>query len=51
MKNAENTILLNSDPFDPKVVADTKTKTEKYLVLTHSSLIIHEQWQNLKHAR
>ena len=24
---------------------------EKYLVLTHSSLIIHEQWQNLKHAR
>ena len=24
---------------------------EKYLVLPHSSLVIHEQWQNLKHAR
>ena len=25
MKNNENIILLNSDPFDPKVVPDTKT--------------------------
>ena len=25
MKNNENTILLNSEPFDPKVVPDTKT--------------------------
>ena len=26
MKNNENIILLNSDPFDPKVVPDTKTE-------------------------
>ena len=25
MKNNENTILVNSNPFDPKVVPDTKT--------------------------
>ena len=25
MKNNENTIVLNSDPIDPKVVRDTKT--------------------------
>ena len=25
MKNSENTILLNIDPFDPKVVPDNKT--------------------------
>ena len=25
MKNIENTIVLNSDPFNPKVVPDTKT--------------------------
>ena len=25
MKNNENIILHNSDPFDPKVVSDTKT--------------------------
>ena len=25
MKNNENTILLNGDPFDAKVVEDTKT--------------------------
>ena len=25
MKNNENTLLLNSDPFDPNVVPDTKT--------------------------
>ena len=48
MKNIENTIVLNSDPFNPKVVPDTKTdiqtqNKEKHLVLTHSSLIIHEQ--------
>ena len=32
MKNNENTILLNKDPFDPKVVTDTKTDilTQKY---------------------
>ena len=26
MKNNENTILLNSDPFDPKVVPNAKTE-------------------------
>ena len=25
MKNSENSVFLNSDPFDPKVVPDTKT--------------------------
>ena len=31
MKNNQNNILLNRDPFDPKVVPDTKTDilTEK----------------------
>ena len=46
IKNNENTILRNSDPFDPKVVQILKLtywlrNKDKYLVLTNSSLILH----------
>ena len=46
IKNNENTILRNSDPFDPKLVQILKLtyclrNKDKYLVLTNSSLILH----------